>query len=164
MSDSAHTVKEAAVRLLLGEMGPLLDRVDAVAKVMQDGHALFEGDMHALGAMMGRLEAVLQDAAENATVLQQQQQQQARARPAGHAGPAARPATARQPSLPLIHLLACCMASSALALGGMLWFDRAMIEHARVGRAVARSLPYLDPATRKKLDAALQQSNQSERQ
>lgn len=43
----------------------------------------------------------------------------------------------------------------------MLWFDRAMIEHARVGRAVAKSLPCLDPAPRKKLDdAALRQSNQ----
>jgi hypothetical protein len=160
MNDSAHTVKEAAVRLLLGEMGPLLDRVDAVSKVMQDGHALFEGDMHALGVMMSRLEAVLQDATESATLLQQQQQHAARAQLKGQFGPASRLTTAHPPSLPVKYLLACCVASSALVLGGMLIFDRATLEHARVGRAVAKSLPYLDPVTRQKLDAALQKSNQ----
>lgn len=158
MNDSAHTVKEAAVRLLLGEMGPLLDRVDAVSKVMQDGHTLFEGDMHALGAMMSRLEAVLQNAAESATLLQQQQQV-VRARPAGQGSPAGRQTTTQQHFMPLTYLLACCIASSALVLGGMLLFNQATLEHARVGRAVAKSLPYLDPVTRQKLDAALQKSN-----
>ncbi len=157
MIDAPHTSKEAALRLILGEMGPLLDRADAAAIIMKDGHALMEKDMTALGALMSRVEAVLQESSENATMLLQEQKA-LRAKPFG-LGALQKPAPARTPPFPLTSMLACCVASAALALGGLTLFNGATIEQARVGRAVTRSLPYLDPATRNKLEAAIQKSN-----
>lgn len=154
MNDSPHTSKEAAVRLILGEMGPLLDRFDAASKVMKDGHALFENDMRGLGALMGRLEAVLQEAAESAVELQRY------ARSAAPTNPGKRLKEVSSASVPIKYLVICCLASSALVMGGMLVFNMATIEQAGVGRAVMKSLPYLDQATKQKLEAAIQKSHQ----
>ncbi|WLI87835.1 hypothetical protein Q4S45_13925 [Massilia sp. R2A-15] len=158
MTDASQTVKEATVRTILGEMGPLLDKVDTIARLMTDGHALFEGDLHALGTLMSRLEAVLEEAADNASLLLQQQQ--AHAQPATPARQTARPSPASTPRFPWKALFACSATSSALVLGAMLAFNAATVEQARIGRAVSKALPYLDPATRQKLDAALQKSTQ----
>jgi hypothetical protein len=154
MNAGPSTSKEAAVRLILAEMGPLLDRFDAASKVMKDGHALFEKDMHGLGAFMGRVEAVLQDAAESAAALRQLY-----ARAPAPVDPAKRAQAASPASVPVKYLALCCVASSALVLAGMLMFNSSTIEQARVGRAVAMSLPYLDAATKEKLDAAIQKAH-----
>jgi hypothetical protein len=155
MNEAPTTSKEAAVRLILGEMGPLLDRFDAASLIMKEGHALFEKDMHGLGAFIGRIEAVLQEAAESAAVLQQHF---ARSATPAHSGK--RHTSANSASVPLMHLVMCCVVSSSLVLGGMLVFNIATMEQARVGRAVAKSLPYLDQATKQKLEAAIQKSSQ----
>jgi hypothetical protein len=154
MNEYQNTSKDAAVRLILGEMGSLLDRVDAASMVMKEGHILFEKDMHGLGAFMGRIEAVLQEAAESAAALQLCASAPA-PRDTGKRQVATSPA-----SVPVKYLLACCLVSSASVLGGMLFFNRVTIEQAHVGRAVLRSLPYLDQPTRQKLEAAIQKSNQ----
>ena len=155
MNDSPNTSKEAAVRLILGEMGPLLDRFDAASKMMKDGHTLFEKDMHGLGAFMGRIEAVLQEAAESAAALRQlYARSDAPTRP-GHGLKGTSLAF-----VPIKHLVACCITSATLVLGGMLIFNTTMIKQANVGRAVMKSLPFLDQETKQKLEAAIRKSNQ----
>lgn len=154
MNELQNTSRDAAIRLILGEMGQLLDRVDAASMVMQEGHALLEKDMHGLGAFMGRIEAVLQEAAESAATLQLFARSPA-PRETGKRQVPASPA-----SVPVKYLLACCLLSSASVLGGMLFFNRVTIEQAHVGRAVLKSLPFLDQPTRQKLEAAIQKSNQ----
>ncbi|MES3022800.1 MAG: hypothetical protein V4857_14580 [Pseudomonadota bacterium] len=141
------------MRLILGEMGPLLDRFDAASKVMKDGHALFEKDLHALGAFMGRIEAVLQEAAESAEALRQLY-----ARPTAPVDPVKRLKTPGAASVPVKYLVMCSIASSAMVLAGMLVFNKTTIEQARVGHAILGALPYLDQATKQKLEAAIKKS------
>ena len=155
MSAGPTTGKEAAVRIILGEMGPLLDRTDAVARIIKDGHDLVAKDLAGMGELMTRVEAVLQEAAENATMLMQEQ----KALSSKGAGPVSRVIPGVAAPFPLWPMAGCCLLSATLALAGMMIFDRATIEQARIGRAVTKSLHLLDAPTRAKLNAAIQKSN-----
>lgn len=153
MNDAPQTSREAAVRLILGEMVPLLDRFDAASKMMNEGHGLFEADMRGLGAFMGRVEAVLQEAAETAAELRQLY-----ARSIAGPGPGMRSHRAPVTSVPLKYLIACTLASSALVLGGMVAFNKLTVEQAYIGRAITKALPYLDEETKQKLEIAIRKS------
>ncbi len=154
MNPAPQTSKEAAVRIILGEMGPLLDRTDAVAKIITDGHDLVAKDLAGMGELMARVEAVLQEAAENATTLLQEQ----KALRSKASGPVSKAIPGAAAPFPFWPMAACCLLSATLALAGMMMFDRATVEQARIGRAVTKSLHLLDAPTRAKLQAAIQKS------
>lgn len=154
MSDSPNTSREAAVRLILGEMVPLLDRFDAASKMMKEGHALFEDDMRGLGAFMGRVEAVLHEAADTAAELRKLY-----ARSTAPANSRKGSKEAGPTYVPLKYLLLCTLTSAALVMGGMLAFNKLTIEQASIGRVVTKALPYLDQDTKRKLEDAIQRSS-----
>ena len=150
------SAKDAALRIILGEMGPLLDRADAIGKTMAASHDLIAKDLGAMGELMTRVEVVLQEAAENATVLLQEQKA-LRAKSA-----AIKPVVATLPGavrLPWLPMLGCAVLASMLAIAGMLAIQYKTAEQVRVGRAVIQALPMLDPATKAKLETAIQKSN-----
>lgn len=156
MSGSAagpSTAKEAALRLLIGDVETLLDRLESAKADLAEAHQLINADIQGFGNKVYQWESSIDNVMQHATYLIDQCKK---------VQPPPAPVTvqAKTPSLvkSLLPMLACSVLGATIALGGMIAFNYGTLEQARIGRAVNRALPYLDPDARKQLEAAVQKS------
>lgn len=173
MKPDATTVREAAVQIILSNVGPLLDSAEELVKTTKEAHTLITADLAKLGALVTNVEKLLEHAAENSTVLVQELKA-ARggvvATPAGVAAPVAVSAQVapkvpkalppRRPDagFPWLRMMAMCLLTAMMAVTGVTVLQLKTVEQARLGRAVVRALPQLDAVSRAKLEAAIQKT------
>jgi hypothetical protein len=154
------SAKEAALGVILGELGPMLDKVDTIASTLKDTHEFLDKDVTRLGGLVSTLEESL----ERTTA----QLQQVAAQVAKAVAATASSATGRVPAAPgasvagMRSLMVAAVAGgvlSAVIVGGVLSvFSYSTFEHARLGKAVVRAMPYMDPGTQEKLQAAIKKT------
>jgi hypothetical protein len=145
------SAQHAALRILLEDVEPLLQRAEEAASTLAKAHEDLHGDLERLGALVQRTTDAQPALLEAGRKL---------------AGSAARIETAMPQAppptvaLPLNRgwpaaMVAACAASaalSALAVSGVQWVaTREMAEQARIGRALQLAWPTLDAATRVKV-------------
>ena len=156
MSAGPHTVKEAAVRLLLGEMGPLLEKAETAAKTLNDAHVLIERDLEQFGQLVTSLEQSLDSTRREVAQIARDVQKakampmQGAAKQPGKAVPGAVSAKAM-----IAAIFGCGIVSALIAVAGMAAFNKSTLEDARIGRAVTNALRYIDADTKQKLEAAI---------
>ena len=158
MNGGPQTTREAAIRAILGEMGPLLDRAETAANTLHQAHELIEKDLGNLGQLVTKVEETISNTMDHITYLQDQFKSiKVPAMPA--------PAQAAAKAVPSIDkkliigaMIGCSILSAVLAAGAVAMFNMTTIEDARIGRAVSRALPYIDASTKKKLEDAIQKA------
>lgn len=164
---SASTAQQAALRILLEDVEPLLQRAEAAAASVQAAREGLEGDLATLAALVQRsvdapaalLEASrrlhgaaarIESASAGAAQLQPHPPRPSAraARAAGTWAPRWRPAAGAA-------LL--CLAGALGAAAAATVLAREDAAQAHLGRALQRGWPSLDAATRAKVEAALRQ-------
>ena len=156
MTDGPRTAKDAATRILLEEVGPLLDRADSACKILKEGHELLEKDMTGLGMLVSQLETTLLAPLDEAQALLLEVKKM---RADASIGQPRSKMPVAQKKFPVVPMLVCAIFSSALAVGGMALFYSNMIEQSLNRRAATNALPYLDPITKQKLESAIQKAD-----
>lgn len=151
-----QTTKEAAVRLLLGELGPLFDKAETLAATLNEAHDLIETDLAKIGAMVTRTEETISNTMDHVTHLLDQVKELRQSPAAAPAQKHAAPSPAGK--APIVAMLLCSLFSAALAVGGVVVFNLSTIEDARIGRAVSNAVQYLDVGTKQKLESAMQKA------
>lgn len=150
-----QTAKEAALRLLMGEMSDLFDKASAIADTLTECHGFISADIQGFGKKVFEWEHSIDQVMQQVTYLIDQAK-----RPVVTAAPVA---VAKSDTLSPKKLMAMMVLSSfiggAIAVGGMLAFNYSTLENARIGKAVKKSLPYLDPESKRNLEQAIQKAS-----
>lgn len=157
MNERPTSVKEQAARMILGEIAPLVEKLDEVATTIRESHDHLADDVRQLAAIVTTVENALSKSSQEFQYLTGQ----ARQVQATVARFESAPAPARGgPSAAAIAgmMLGSAMLAALLAAGAVLAYDRHTAEQARIGKAVMRAYPQLDDSTRQKLDAAIRKA------
>jgi hypothetical protein len=166
---NAVSAQHAALRLLLEDVDPLIQRAEEAAQTLSKVREELETDLGSLGRLVqqsldaqpaileagrklsasaARIEAAMQELSMYETAVRC---------PAPPSNPRVRAA-----SLRAVSLWSACAFSAALSAAlvtGAIWFGtRDVLEQARVGRALMSAWPSLDPATRGKVHEMLGKS------
>lgn len=156
---SAVTAQQAALRILLEDVEPLLQRTEAAAAQLRNAHEGLESDLARLSALVQRsaeAPAALLEAGARLDSAAARIEAASAPAPARRAGAPWRAPPPRWRSAAGAGLL--CLVGVTGAAGGALAamaMAREDATQARLGRALARGWPSLDPATRAKVEAAL---------
>lgn len=151
----AQTAKEAALRLLMGEMSDLFDKASAIKDTLTECHTYISADIQGFGKKVFEWEQSIDEVMQQATYLIDQAK-----RPVVATAPVVQPKAEALSAKKLMAMLALSsFIGGAIAIGGMVAFNYGTLENARVGKAVKKSLPYLDPDAKKKLEEAIQKAS-----
>jgi hypothetical protein len=159
MSESEHgpkSGKEAAMRLLLGELGPLFDKAETAGNTLKEAHDLIQNDLMEFGQLVTRVEKTISDTMDQATYLIDRTKELHHP-PAATTGRKTAPSPSPQ-KVPIAAIFICSLLSAALAVSGVVLFNLTTIEHARIGRAVSNAVKHLDAGTKQKLESAIQKA------
>jgi hypothetical protein len=148
------TLKDAAARLILGEIVPLVDKVDLLTASLRDVHECLDKDLQRIGAVVTTFENIATDATQQFAYLIDQARTVQTVIARFESTPKAPEAAIGYKQIAVIAVI-CSMLSAAVTTGAVLLFNRDQAEQARVGRAVQKALPLLDDSTRQKLQAAV---------
>jgi hypothetical protein len=161
MNSGPHTTKEAAIRLLLGEMGPLVETIETAAVTLNEAHGLIQGDLSGIGQLVKNLELSISNTMDQTTYLLEEIKKVKQVKPLAPAAPvqAAPAAPAATNKTLLIAMFCCALLSSVLSVAGVVLLNSHTLEEARVGRAVSNALPYLEPGVKQKLESAMQKAS-----
>ncbi|HYD61943.1 MAG TPA: hypothetical protein VEC35_16375 [Noviherbaspirillum sp.] len=160
------TAKEAAIRVILGELGPMLEKADAAATMLREAHELIEKDLGALGGLVRTLEKAMVEVTDQITYLSEDVKAE-RAKYASIATTGTSPKSsakgAAEPGLKLLAVVAVVsgIVAAAVTAGALMFLNQQnqqTLEQAKLGRAVANAVPHLDPGTKQKLQAAMQKA------
>lgn len=158
MNDRPSTVKDAAARLILGEIAPLVEKVDQAAVMMKESHEHLSDDIRALAAIVTTLDKTISGASENFVYLTAQARSVQTAIARFENMPAPKASVAQSPALLGSLLVGSSLLAAALAIGAVKLLDGDTAEQARVGRTVSAAYKLLDRETQQKLDAAIQKT------
>ncbi len=158
MSDRPSSVKEQAARMILGEIAPLVDKLDEVATMTSESHEHLADDVRQLAAIVTTLQKSLEAAAEQFGYLTGQARTVQTTIARFESAPQPKQSAAQSPLMLSVLMAGSALVAAVLVAGGVLFFERGTAEQARVGRAVSRAYQHLDEGTRQKLDAAIQKS------
>jgi predicted metal-dependent enzyme (double-stranded beta helix superfamily) len=156
MNDPAQpsNLKEAAARLILGEIVPLVEKVDASAASLAEIHKFLQEDLQRMGALVTTFDHAATDATEQFRYLIDQARLVQTAIARFDAAP-----KEREPKIGLKHIALVAVISSLLATGlavsAVFLLNSSQSENARIGKAVTKALPLLDADTRQKLQNAV---------
>ena len=156
--NAPQTTKEAAIKLILGEMGPILDRTEKSAKDSKESHDLIVEDIRTFGSLVTRLENTLAGTMDQVTFLLEKSQQ-VRIQTPQIATPVKEKPSISTLKLSVIVTVACLVSALASA-GFVLVYNAKTSKNAQIGEAVVKALPYIDAKTRQNLEAAMQKTSQ----
>jgi hypothetical protein len=154
----ATSSREAALRIILGDVSDLLDRAESAAGVLRDAHELIDRDLEQFGQLVTQLISASQEnSRENEAVLQGLARMKAQIE--GWTPPAQAKAKAEASWKTISTIAVCCsLFSSAMVLGIAAMMAKPTLEQARIGKALTDALPYIDSGTRQKLESAIQKA------
>lgn len=158
MNERPSSVKEQAARMILGEIAPLVDKVDAVANMTAETHKFLEDDLVKLAAIVTVLQKTVEGAAEQFGYLTSQASSVKATIARFESTPSAKPTASHSTAKLALITGGAAFLAAVLAAGSVLIFERSTAEQARIGRAVSRAYQQLDENTRQKLDAAIQKA------
>lgn len=153
-SKQPSTLKDAAARLILGEIVPLVEKVDQLAASLRDVHECVEKDLQRIGAVVTTFEHIATDSTQQFNYLIDQARAVQTVVARFDATPKAVEPKVGYKQIVAVALLSSVLAS-AVATGMVFLLSRDQAEQARIGRAVNKALPLLDESTRQKLQAAV---------
>lgn len=143
------SAQHAALRILLEDVDPLLERAEAAAQTLTKVHEELTADLTTLGAL------VQQSLDAQPLLLETGRKLGAsasRIEAAMHGRPLPAAAGAARPGVPIWVACTLSAALTAALVTGTIWFGmRDVREQARVGRALMSAWPSLDAATRAKV-------------
>jgi len=148
------TLKDAAARLILGEIVPLLEKADQITSSQRDVHECLEKDLQRIGAVVTTFEHIATDATQQFAHLIDQARTVQTVIARFESAPKAAETKIGYKQIIAIALISSVLAA-AMTAGAVVVLSRDQAQHARVGRAVNKALPLLDDATRQKLQAAV---------
>lgn len=157
MSERA-TVKEQAAKMILGEIAPLVDKLDEVATLTKEAHEHLADDVRQLAAIVTTFEKTVQGATEQFGYLTAQARNVQTIVARLESAPAPKPAATQSPLFLGLLMTGSAIVAAILAVTVVTVFQRDAAEQARIGRAVSRAYQHLDEGTRQKLDAAIQKA------
>lgn len=160
MNERATSVKEQAARMILGEIAPLIEKLDEVAAMQRDAHESVVADLQAFGALASSLERVMREGGEKFDYLTGQASMVQKTIARFEGAPAPKASAGLSPVMLAALVAGASFVSALLAAGAVLLVERSTMEQARVGRAVMQAYPQLDVPTRQRLDAAIQKAGQ----
>lgn len=159
MSAGNVSARDAALSIILGDVEPLVQRVEEAALLLATVEKELTEDLTKLGALVQRVTDAQAELHGNVkrvhdTVVNAQAVAAAAAKGARTGGPSPSPRPASGLSIWLA-----CLASSivgAAIVGGTLYVvGRDLVDQARVGRSLNQAWPALDEATRKRVEQVL---------
>lgn len=155
---SATTAQQAALRILLEDVEPLIQRAEATGATVQTAHEGLRVDLATLATLVQRsveAPAALLEAARRLDSAAARIEAAAAALPAAQAdGRKAAGGAARRGHLAGA-ALALFLAGAACGAGAVVTVARAERDDARLGRALQQAWTALDATTRAKVEAAL---------
>ncbi|WP_139143911.1 hypothetical protein [Janthinobacterium sp. HH102] len=161
-----QTTKDAQWRILLGEVGPLLDKTEALlvsaeslSNVMKESHELITADLQKFGKKVHDWEISSDNVLQHVTHLLEKVATSQNVSPVLQKN--SQPFDGKKNLVLIVSSMFCCsIFTGILVVLGMVSFNAKSndYEHARIGRAVVQALPLLEPATRKKVEDALQKA------
>lgn len=151
-------LKEAAARLIMGELWPLLERAEEITAEFKVAHTVLGDDLVRIGATVTKMETTFADAAKHLAYLIEQARAIEKNQENEKASPAPVPGSGFGGGKIVALVVLCSVLSAALAVGAVAMFNSSTVEHARLGRAVEKALRYIDDPTRQKLQAAIQKA------
>lgn len=158
MSERPSSVKEQAARLILGEIAPLVEKLDEVATMTAESHEHLADDVRQLAAIVTTLQKSLEAAAEQFSYLTGQARSVQTTVARFENVPPPKPSAVQSPVMLGVLMAGSSLVAAVLVAGAVLFFERDTAEQARIGRAVSRAYQELDQGTRQKLDAAIQKA------
>lgn len=158
MSERPSSVKEQAARMILGEIAPLVEKLDEVATMTRESHEHLAEDVRNLAAIVTTLEKSLGAAAEQFGYLTGQARSVQTTVARFESAPQPKASAAQSPLFLGILMAGSALVASVLVAGTVLYLEKGTAEQARIGRAVSRAYQHLDEGTRQKLDAAIQKA------
>lgn len=156
---SAVTAQQAALRILLEDVEPLLQRAEAAAALVQTARAGLEGDLATLAALVQRsvdAPTALLEAGRRLDSAAARIESAASAAP--QRGPPLRPPATASPARRWqsgAGAALLCLASALCGAAAAVALSREDAAQAQLGRALQRGWPALDAATRTKVEAVL---------
>lgn len=158
MSERPSSVKEQAARMILGEIAPLVEKLDQVATMTSEAHEHMADDLRQLAAIVTSLQKTVEGAAEQFGYLTAQARSVQATVARFESAPAPKPTATQSPVKLALLMAGAAFFAAVLAAGGVLVFERSTAEQARIGRAVSKAYQQLDDNTRQKLDAAIRKA------
>ena len=158
--DRPTSARDAAMRILLEEVEPLIKRAEDVALILERTKEELSADLKTLGRRVEQFDGALSDAQTNvnklgnviakaetlaSSTLAQNRQGVPGAKAKGPIGA----------GQVLMICLAASLASAALVGGGLFWLGHDLVEQARIGKALQRAWPTMDEDTRKRVEQVI---------
>ena len=167
MSEVLRSSKEATFRAILAELGPMLKaETSSSAALLQEGHRLLAKDLEAMGATISRLEAaILAGVTDGSNLIKETQKLRSEIAIADQKV-LRRGVPVRFPLFPVLIAAAVSgIISAGMATAAVNYFQdnkvKLMIE-ARDGRAIQAAFALMDPATRSKVQLAVNKASGGE--
>lgn len=151
MTTSPTSAKEAALKIVMGEVSDLLTKAEDITAMLNTVHEQLNEDMGDLGRLVQRNEELTKESKEEVKNLAKYVESKL-------SGVSQPKATTTAPNAPKVNYwlptIASALIASSIVAGGLYFASLSMIENATLGQRLQAAWPKLDKATQDKLNAA----------